>query len=498
LKSDLRTMVVTTLKAGGGQLFTMLLTTISVKILALTVGPAGMGLFSLLRNAQQTLTILATLGGQNAIVQGVASLKKDTRAQYINAAFWMSLCSAIVICLGLILFASQLAPLLLEARYVHVLPWIIVPTALGAAMVFFRGILNANLEINSVIWVNVAVALGALLSVYPALTAFKAGYSAALIFVLAGSFGVGAIVAISFVYSKGYFSEFIAALRFIPTRGAVSHFARIAFPTLIASFAGMGTILFIRSLITKGYGLSAAGHFDAAWSIGAMYLTLFLTSLQTYLLPAMSARGADFDFKNLVRTSLHLSVMATVPIVISLIVLKPIVVRLLYSADFLPALDTLRWMLLGDLIRVGGWVLATALVARADMLAFLVRELAWNIVFASLGWYLMPNDSASAGYAYIVAYTIYFVMHVWRIWRRHSISIDLRTSMEWAAGFCLIVLASILTWSDIKVEWTHLFLIVLGGLFSWMVMTKNERDSLLLRLENLAKRAMTILDSAKG
>ena len=40
--------------------------------------------------------------------------------------------------------------------------------------------------------------------------------------------------------------------------------------------------------------------------------------------------------------------MLIVPLVVTTIVLKPAVVRLLYSPAFLPALEIMRWMLIGD------------------------------------------------------------------------------------------------------------------------------------------------------
>lgn len=489
------TMVVATMKAGTGQMLIMLLSAISVKVLAIMVGPAGLGLFSVLRNAQQVLSVIAALGGQNAIVQGIASLAIPERKRYIATTFWILVGGTAVVTASMLLFAAPLGRLFLGDQYGHILQWVIVPTIASVALIFFRGILNANMKIGTVVWVNIVVALGALLCVVPASTAFKAGYQEALILVLAGSFGLGAAFAIYLAHGRGYLEGFLAAVRSAPSWPAGKHFLRVALPTLVATFVGMGSVLLVRTLIVRWHGLPTAGQFDAAWSIGAMYLTLFLSSLQLYLLPVLSEREAGTEFRNLVRSTLHLSVIAVVPLVTALIVLKPLAIRVLYSGEFIPALEVLRWTLLGDLFRVGGWVLATALVARADMGAYLARELAWSAVFVALAFMLLPSGVSGAGLAYVVAYLVYLGLLLWRVWYRHAVTINMVTVAEWAGGATIVLAASVLTWSDISVVWLKLGLMPIALAYSWWIMTRDERRSVRSALVRLAKRFRLVAPS---
>src|SRR4051812_37929445 len=100
------------LQAGTGQLATLFGGAISVKLLAVMVGPAGVGLFSILRQAQQLLTALASLGGQNAVIQGIASREGAERNRFTVSVFWIFAVLIICVCLTTLAFAEPLAALL--------------------------------------------------------------------------------------------------------------------------------------------------------------------------------------------------------------------------------------------------------------------------------------------------------------------------------------------------------------------------------------------------
>ena len=51
-------------KSSAGTFITLLSSAVAVKIIAVFAGPAGIGLFSLLRQIQQTASIVGVMGGQ--------------------------------------------------------------------------------------------------------------------------------------------------------------------------------------------------------------------------------------------------------------------------------------------------------------------------------------------------------------------------------------------------------------------------------------------------
>lgn len=69
-------------KTVSGTAVSLLIGTLSVKIIASIIGCAGIGLYSILRQIQTTTLIEATMSGQTALVQGGAKRKGKDRDIY--------------------------------------------------------------------------------------------------------------------------------------------------------------------------------------------------------------------------------------------------------------------------------------------------------------------------------------------------------------------------------------------------------------------------------
>src|SRR5215210_2220953 len=94
--------VLTTGSGSGGRL---LLGMATMKIMAVILGPSGVGLYSLLRQAVDFSNRFGTLGGETALVQGLASRKERVRDEYIVTTFWVFVLGALLIVTVLVVFA---------------------------------------------------------------------------------------------------------------------------------------------------------------------------------------------------------------------------------------------------------------------------------------------------------------------------------------------------------------------------------------------------------
>jgi O-antigen/teichoic acid export membrane protein len=477
-----------TVKFGSGQAISLLCAAVAVKIMALTIGPAGVGLFSLLRQAQQTLGALATFGGQNAVVQGIASRSGIERDRFMISILWAFVAGSLALGALTIVLSVPLALVVIPADALAgptLLRWIAFPVIAGALLVFVRGILNAHMLIGSVAWTNVVTAGSLIVLVYPAVVAYQAGHQVALVLLLGGSLTMGLLFAAFQARTSGCLIAFARTGPGIFDVTAIRNFLSVALPSLVALFAGMASVLAVRALIAHWHGLPAAGLFDSAWSISTMYLAVFLTALHSYLLPALSANTAQEPSQDVLDRALRLAIIVSVPLIVALIVLKPLAVRVLYSGEFLPALELLRWTLFGDYLRVGGWVLATTLFARADMRAYLACELAWNATFIAVAFWLAREGFEGAGPAYVAAYSVYLATLVFRTQHHHRYTVTARFLVTWIAGMGVVLLAVASTWNDSNVVWPKTGLIALGVLTSWLAVSPAEKQAVGNRLARM-------------
>lgn len=468
-------MVFAIFRAGAGNLAALVLGAISIKILAVFAGPSGVGLFSLLRNLQQTLSMIGSFGGHNAIVQMIPGRHGHQRERFVVSVFWASVGGATLVAVAVIFFADMIALAMLSGEKTSLIRWLALPTVLGVMLFFFRAILNADLDIAAVAWVNISVGVVSMVVAVPAALGYDFFGASTLLWLLAFPLAIGATQA----FLKARKSNCLAGMLPLSFElfdwGAVKQFFRLALPSLLAALIGMVSVLLIRSMVVRYYGLEGAGYFDAGWAISAMYLTIFLSAMQTYLLPAMSGENDSGAVRELLDRALRLATIAVVPLITFVIVVKPFVVDVLYSSDFVPALDLLRWMLLGDYLRVSGWVLATYLLARADMAAYLIHESVWNLVFVIVSVWLLPTGQDGIGKAYLVAYAAYLLSLLWRTRVRHGVRLTWRAVVEWVAGGVVVLVAGFGTWNTVALDWVGGAAVASALLFGWFVMRPNER-----------------------
>lgn len=476
-------MAVSTFRTAFGQFFGLLFGAIAVKLLAVITGPSGVGFYSVLRQLQQMLSSMASIGGQNAVVQGLSSQVGRNRESFFISTFYSFIFMSLLVC-GVVLIGGDLiARLALAGEHASAVRWLTIPIMLGGLLFFFRGVLTAEMQYGSIALINMLTGLGAALVALPAGVAFTSGYPDVLVLVVGGGILPALVVAFIHVRRLGYFIDLSALAPNRIARDAVKRFLSVALPSLLSLMFTLGCILVVRARIVHLYGLEGAGQFDAAWSISAMYLALFLASLQSYLLPELSKIEKGAALEPALSRAFHFALILSLPLIVGLVVLKPLVMSLLFSEAFMPALDLLRWVLLGDFVRVLGWIMSTTLIARADMKGFALAEALWSIIFVSLAWLLLPLGIEWIGVAYLVGYTAYLGLLSHRLWRLHAVRLEARRLGQWLVGLSIVIIISWLCWYEqIVIAWT-VILIFPVLFFSFYIMQPDERQ-FALRLVN--------------
>ena len=89
----------------------------------------------------------------------------------------------------------------------------------------------------------------------------------------------------------------------------------------------------------------------------------------------------------------------------------PVVIHLLYSGEFAPAIEVLRLQVLGDVLKVAAWPMGFILLAHSANRAFFLTELLWNAVYVGAVWLLLPAIGLDAtGAAFVIGYVFYTAM----------------------------------------------------------------------------------------
>jgi len=468
-------------KTGSGSAASLALGMVAIKIMAVILGPSGVGLFSLLRQTQQTALTIAVLNGQMAVVQGVASREEGTRAEYLATVLWIVSVIGGSVSLAFVIFAPQIARWVVsqdDAQTVLMIRWLSVTVLLGAAHTYLTSLLNGYRAIGRVALVQVFNFGTMALLAFPAAWLAKVGYPLAFTGLLTASALTAAGVSFWFAFRSGWLAWLWEGVRRRFSRTAARHFFYLAGTMLITGFLGTWVPLAVRALVARQFGLHGAGIFDVAWTLSMAYVTLILTSFSTYYLPTLSQTVDPGARADLIRRVLRLAMLLMVPLVVTVITLKPLVVKLLYSGEFLPALHIMRWMLIGDYFKVVSWVFSFTMIAYADMKTLFWTEILWGgltlggTVLALRGF----NSIQGIGFNFLALYVAYLAYTFFYVRHRHHLILNRLEVLQWLVGLVVVIGASVQTWNEMQVHWATAAVwisIALGS--SWIALSNAER-----------------------
>lgn len=392
---------------------------VKMKAVAVLLGPAGVGLVGLYMNLVQTASTVSALGFGNVGTRQIATANAEggdiAVGRTRRALFWGTM--------GLALLGA--------AVFWGLSGWIA------------RVILDDPSRANDVAWLSLAVALTVAAGSQGALlTGLRRVGDLARINVLSGLAGAVLGVAALWLWGQGgllalvlvapvatFIFGHLYVLKLGPPAGPP-----VVLPQLIREWrvmvrlgsafmvSGLVTLLgflVARTLVQRELGADALGQFQAAWAIGMTYLGFVLSAMGTDYYPRLTAAIQDrVTAVRLVNEQTEVALLLCAPVLLAMLGLAPWVIRLLYSAEFGPAVEILRWQLLGDVLKVVSWPLGFVILASGAGKTFVLTESLAISVFV-LGVLIgLPLIGVTAtGVAFLALYVVYLPL-VWAVARR--------------------------------------------------------------------------------
>lgn len=171
----------------------------------------------------------------------------------------------------------------------------------------------------------------------------------------------------------------------------------------------LGAGYVVRTFVLRTLGLEAAGMYQAAWTLGGLYVGFVLQALGTDFYPRLVGVVNDHRACNTtVNEQAHASLLLAAPGIVATITFAPLVVHLFYSAQFGGAVELLRWMCLGMALRVITWPVGYIIVAKNRQVVFFAVEAAWAVFnVAATWWCLRVFGLEGAGIAFMLSYVFH-------------------------------------------------------------------------------------------
>lgn len=408
--SNSRGLIRSMLVIGSAQVVNILLSIIRMKVIAVLLGPAGLGLLGIYNNLQQMVGKAAGLGLGSSGVRQIASARGD--AETLNRVSRVLLAAHLVqgtlAMVAVWLLRHPLSTWLLDdPSYATEIGLVGVAILLMLLANAHTALLQGLRQIGDLGRVTVIGAFAA--TVLGLLAVWFLGTSGLIWFLLVQP--LANLAAALFFVRRLPQRVGRTRLKFGQIWQTWKPMASLGAAFMAGGLATAGTLLLVRALVTKELGLDAAGYFAAAWGITMTYVGFLLGAMGADYYPRLTEVIRDRDAANrLMNDQAQLGLAIGGPVLLLLIGWAPWLITLLYASDFGPAATLLQWQTVGNVFKLASWPMSFAIVAAAHSKIFFFMEMSFNVVFLVMIWFLLPVVGLEiTGMAFLAGYITYFV-----------------------------------------------------------------------------------------
>jgi PST family polysaccharide transporter len=192
----------------------------------------------------------------------------------------------------------------------------------------------------------------------------------------------------------------------------VTPLLKLGIAFMVSGLMTMGSAYWIRVIVLRETGLEASGLYQSAWNIGGIYVGFILQAMGTDFFPRLSAAAHDdAECNRLVNEQTRVSLLLGGPGVLTMLALAPLVISVLYTSRFHGAVEPLRWICLGMMLRVITWPVGFIFVAKGRQNLFLAIDLAYSLIHVGLAWILVKRFAVNgAGLAFFGSYVFHLLL----------------------------------------------------------------------------------------
>lgn len=396
---------------GGSSAVTVVFGVIRTKLLAVLLGPSGVGLFGVYGSIISVVECLAGAGVNSSGVREIAQAASTGDPEQIGRTsrnmFRLILVLSIAGGAGLAALSRPVSRFTFgdtrHSKEVALLSLAVIFELLSGGN---RALMQGMRRVRALAITSIATAALGLVVTLP-LVYFSRERGIAPSIVVTGF----AAFLIAFYFRNKIPIEtgtFTRAQSF----GETSELLKLGFVFMSSYLMTTGAGFLIRTLVLRKLGYEATGLYQAAWSLGGFYVSFILQSMGTDFYPRLTAAAADSgECNRLVNEQTEVGLLLAGPGVLAMFTLAPVILGVLYSSRFIGAVGILRWICCGSLLQVVTWPLSYILVAKGKQSLFFGAEAIWAVASLALAWFgTRWLGLAGVGVAFAGSYAVYGVV----------------------------------------------------------------------------------------
>lgn len=403
------TLIKTSLLSGIAVVVKMLTLLGLNKVLAIYVGPAGYASIGQFQNGVQIATKFASAAVSTGVTKYTAEYNGNMIFQRTiwRTAGTMSLIATVLVAVIVVALNKTLAIWLLKDETLgSIFIW------LALALFFFvfnnliLAVLNGRKEIHSYVIANIGGSIFAML--VTTVMVVRLGLYGALLG-LATYQCFTFFVTLWLARKTGWFrfKDFFGGID-APSAKKLLKFTVMA----LTSVACVPIChILIRQYLGGEFGWEAAGYWEAMWRVSAAYLMLVTSTLGVYYLPRLSELSKRSEVMLEIINGYKLILPTVIIMSFLIFMMKDVIVSVLFSAEFVKMEVLFKWQLIGDTLKIGSWILAYLMLAKAKMTLYVLSEVIFSASFYLLTVYFSGiYGLEGVAIAHAVTYLFYWLV----------------------------------------------------------------------------------------
>lgn len=409
-QSSYRQIMKATSLFGGVQIFSIIITIIKSKLIAVLLGPSGMGISGLLTSTTSLITGLTNFG------LGISSIKEISEAYEAKDEMRISIVSII---LKRLIWATGILGSIVTLVFS---PWLSQITFGNKNYTFAFVCISITLLFNQISIGQTVLLRGMrqlqymaksslIGSVFGLLTTIPLYYYLGIKGIVPGII-VSSLTALilTWYYSRKINIKpiFVSTLRTIyEGKGML----KMGFIISLSGLVTLGTSYIVRIFISNTGGLIDVGLYNAGFAIINTYVGMVFTAMSTDYYPRLASIAGNSKKCNItINQQAEISIIILSPIIMFFLVFVNWAVILFYSSKFVAINEMILWAALAMLFRAASWSISFVFLAKGDSKIFFWTEFSANVyslAFNIIGYKF--GGLTGLGISFLFAYIFYLV-----------------------------------------------------------------------------------------
>ena len=424
-RSSYREIMKATSLFGGVQVFNIIISIIRSKIIAVLLGPAGMGIVGLLTSTTGLVSSLTNFGLGTSAVRDIAAANESGNQNRINKVVtvfrrlvWITGLLGAVITFILAPWLSQLT--FGNNEYTVAFMWLSV-TLLFKQLTSGQNVMLQGMR--KLKYLAMANMLGSAIGLVVSAPLYYYYHIDGIVpaIILTALFLLG----ITWYFSRKINIDRIA----VSPQEAIFEgkgMLKMGFMLNLSGLITVGASYIVRIFISNTGSLEDVGLYNAGFAIIGTYVGLVFAAMSTDYYPRLSGVSDDNQkATSLINQQAEIALLILAPILTIFIIFVNWAVIVLYSTKFVPVNEMIRWAALGMYFKAVSWSIAFIFLAKGASKLFFWNELIGNVYtlgFNLLGYYLFGLKGL--GISFLISFALYFLQVFFLVKNKYEFSFN--------------------------------------------------------------------------